>query len=183
MISDVVFLCLASICIYLIITTMMEKNILNLGQISQNKLYKKQQNTKTKSSNSKKSSSSYKNVSESKKTESFNILNESLTEQISQNVENNQEHEQKFISEDEAGVRTGGALVYPESLRYESQDTIKLTALEYRASGFNTGQINSAGERPSTKTAKRLGTVILPIPAGIESNNTTRYTDGEMSGK
>lgn len=100
MISDVVFLCLASICIYLIITTMMEKNILNLGQISQNKLYKKQQNTKTKSSNTKKSSSSYKNLSESKKTESFNILNESLTEQISQNVENNQEHELKFISED-----------------------------------------------------------------------------------
>ena len=100
MISDVVFLCLASICIYLIITTMMEKNILNLGQISQNKLYKKQQNTKTKSSNTKKSSSSYKNLSESKKTESFSILNESLTEKISQNVENNQEHEQKFISED-----------------------------------------------------------------------------------
>ena len=100
MISDVVFLCLASICIYLIITTMMEKNILNLGQITQNKLYKKQKNTQTKISSSKKSSSSYKNESVSQKQESFDILNESLTEKETQNVENNQEQEQKFISED-----------------------------------------------------------------------------------
>jgi len=100
MISDVVFLCLASICIYLIITTMMEKNILNLGQITQNNLYKKQKNTKTEISSSKKSSSSYKNESVSQKQESFDILNESLTEKETQNVENNQEQEQKFISED-----------------------------------------------------------------------------------
>ena len=100
MISDVVFLCLASICIYLIITTMMEKNILNLGQITQNKLYKKQKNTQTKISSSKKSSSSYKNESVSEKQESFDILNESLTEKETQNVENIQEQEQKFISED-----------------------------------------------------------------------------------
>lgn len=88
---------------------------------------------------------------------------------------------QKFISEDEAGVRTGGALVYPESLRYESQDTIKLTALEYRVSGFDRGKINSAGERASTKTAKRLGTVILPIPAGIKSSNSVDWDAGSMT--
>jgi len=90
---------------------------------------------------------------------------------------------QKFISQDEAGIKSEGALVYPETLRQQNgiQDTIKITALEYRASGFDTGQINSAGERPSTKTAKRLGTVILPIPAGIAATNETRYTEGKMS--
>jgi len=74
-----------------------------------------------------------------------------------------------------------GALVYPETLRYESQDTIKLTALEYRASGFDRGKINSAGERASTKTAKRLGSVVLPIPAGIKSLNSVKWDAGSMT--
>ena len=74
-----------------------------------------------------------------------------------------------------------GALVYPETLRYESQDTIKLTALEYRASGFDRGKINSAGERASTKTAKRLGSVVLPIPAGIKSSNSVNWDAGSMT--
>jgi hypothetical protein len=102
MVSDIVFLCLASICIYLIITTMMEKNILHFGEFLQNKMYKIQKNNKQTITNKEKSSSSYKNISEfSNKTESLQLLNESLTESLTQQKSNKNEIiEQKFISED-----------------------------------------------------------------------------------
>ena len=81
-----------------------------------------------------------------------------------------------------ANTRTSfGDYVYPLDLGKTKQDVIKFTMLEYVPQDFNQGGqfgfSNSArqGERNS------IGTVILPIPGGIQDNNSVSWAGQNMN--
>ena len=74
----------------------------------------------------------------------------------------------------------GSVLVYPTTLRQSKQDTIWFTMMEYQAKelGPSNGML-SAGERNANR--KSIGKVVLPIPGGINDNNTTDWSTGSMN--
>ena len=81
-----------------------------------------------------------------------------------------------------AGTRNdfGSVLVYPSTLRQSKQDTIWFTMMEYQTKelGPSNGML-SAGERNANR--KSIGKVVLPIPGGINDNNTTDWSTGTMN--
>ena len=76
------------------------------------------------------------------------------------------------------------AFVYPESLRTanNAQDTIQITMIKYVPSGFN-DSLAGVGDRGTVpgKKKTRAETVILPIPGGIRTGNTTDWSSNEMN--
>lgn len=81
-----------------------------------------------------------------------------------------------------------GAYVYPTSLRYQHQDTIKFTMLKYEPRQISTGARystgNLAGFSERNKNRTTLGRVILPVPTGIsESNGVTWGSDSMNPGE
>ena len=81
-----------------------------------------------------------------------------------------------------AGTRNdfGSVLVYPTTLRQSKQDTIWFTMMEYQSKelGPSNGMLSS-GERNANR--KSIGKVVLPIPGGINDNNTTDWSTGSMN--
>jgi hypothetical protein len=83
-----------------------------------------------------------------------------------------------------------GDLVYPIDLGQTKQDVIKFTMLEYKPSGIgavgtsgNENILTFGGQRSSKdfKNRKSLGTVILPIPAGISDTNSADWGSNSMN--
>ena len=76
------------------------------------------------------------------------------------------------------------SFVYPESLRTanNAQDTIQITMIKYVPSGFNDSMagVGDRGTIPG-KDKTRAETVILPIPGGIRTGNTTDWSSNEMT--
>jgi len=78
-------------------------------------------------------------------------------------------------------------LVYPITLKYENQDTIKFQMVKYRPKPFNTKTFGF-GERSRVASNIKsgevigdkqiIGTVVLPIPAGISDTNAVSWGDG-----
>ena len=77
----------------------------------------------------------------------------------------------------------GGAWVYPETIRQSEQDVIKFTILEYKPRGFKAREntLDFFGERSIMKDRKAVGTVILPIPAGIGDANSCDWGENSMT--
>lgn len=89
------------------------------------------------------------------------------------------------------------SLKYPSNLRSEVQDTIRFTILEYspslgrqNQSQGGTGQFGSTKKRAVTLTSsgipvvagsQRIGTITLPIPAGISDGNTVAWQDDRLN--
>lgn len=88
-------------------------------------------------------------------------------------------------------------LKYPINLKAEVQDTIRFSILEYSPSfakknlnqGGN-GQFGSSKKRivtlessgiPIVSGSKRIGTITLPIPAGISDGNTVAWQDDRLN--
>ena len=78
-------------------------------------------------------------------------------------------------------------LVYPATLRTQDniQDTIKITQIEYVPSGLD-DSLAGASDRGaidySGENAKKLGgTVVLPIPGGINAGNSTNWESNSMT--
>ena len=75
-----------------------------------------------------------------------------------------------------------GAYVFPKSLREGSggQDFLKFDMMKYEPKDFD--KKTFAFKERSTDTDKRsIGSVILPIPAGIQDSTSVRFGDGSMS--
>lgn len=73
-----------------------------------------------------------------------------------------------------------GNLQYPVNLNTDHQDFMKFTMLEYKPRGLGnetTGVIDSS-ER--TKDRNSRGTVILPIPGGINDSNSANWKDDSL---
>ena len=81
------------------------------------------------------------------------------------------------------GTKTSGFgdFIYPEDLGSTKQDVIKFTMLEYLPSkeikGGKEGGDNilNLGRDPKAKNRKGIGTVVLPIPAGISDTNACNW--------
>ena len=83
-----------------------------------------------------------------------------------------------------------GDVQYPEKMQLAYQDCIKFAIVEYKASGLkNTGQsAGKAGDRIVAVTEGKLslgdrkiiGTITLPIPAGISDSNTVSWQSDSM---
>jgi len=70
-------------------------------------------------------------------------------------------------------------LVYPVTLKLEYQDVIKFNMLKFRPRAFQSGgDLNAVGDRPSGDI---IGTVVLPIPAGISDQNSCNWGQDEMT--
>jgi len=88
------------------------------------------------------------------------------------------------------GTRTnfggaGGGLIFPSALSSIDRDIIKFNMMEYRPSGMGSasggdGSIASMGTGRAGK-GKILGTVMLPVPAGISDNASVDWGSGSMS--
>jgi len=88
-------------------------------------------------------------------------------------------------SEDATGTRNkfDALLVYPETLRQEKHDIIKFDMLKYEPKGIGNNTINGkfgAGEK-RIRNRKSIGTVVLPIPAGISDANQAGWQSGTMN--
>lgn len=118
-----------------------------------------------------------------------------------QNGENNSNltDEQKNQAKEEAGTykentRTSsyGELMYPITLKSESQDCVRFSILEYVPSlaGAKSGGDFALASRdvflqsskfPVVKGAKRLGTITLPIPGGISDSNAVNWQNDDIN--
>ena len=81
-----------------------------------------------------------------------------------------------------ANTRTSfGDYVYPLDLGKTKQDVIKFTMLEYVPQDFNQG--GQFGFSNSARQGDRnsIGTVILPIPGGIQDNNSVSWAGQNMN--
>jgi len=69
-------------------------------------------------------------------------------------------------------------LVYPVTLKLTHQDVIKFNMLKFRPRALQTGgDLNPVGDRPSGDI---IGTVVLPIPAGISDQNSCNWGQDEL---
>jgi hypothetical protein len=72
-------------------------------------------------------------------------------------------------------------LVYPITLRSDKQDIIKFKMLQYKPRPLNIGStLNPIGERRTGET-NIIGTVILPIPAGISDRNSVTWGEDPLN--
>ena len=70
--------------------------------------------------------------------------------------------------------------VYPLDLAQTKQDVIKFTMLEYVPKDFSTSNFGF-GDRAQDRTASSIGTVILPIPGGIQDTNSVQWAGQNMN--
>ena len=75
---------------------------------------------------------------------------------------------------------------YPINLQSEVQDVIKFSILEYSPSlaKGNEGKgriVTLEGGNPIVKGSKRIGTITLPIPAGISDSNTVGWEKDDLN--
>ena len=68
--------------------------------------------------------------------------------------------------------------VYPLDLGKTKQDVIKFTMLEYVPKDFNT---NNFGFSDRAEDRKGIGTVVLPIPGGIQDTNSVQWAGQNMN--
>lgn len=103
-------------------------------------------------------------------------------EDNSEGISTDEEVEDEENKDSGKGTRNSfdSCLVYPTTLRQQKQDTIWFTMMEYipKQLGPNNGQL-AAGDR--NRNRKSIGKVVLPIPGGINDNNSTDWASGSMN--
>lgn len=78
-------------------------------------------------------------------------------------------------------------LIYPRDLLKEQQDTLQITMYNYKAPlgdaflNNNSSNIFSNGLQRNSALKDLIGTVILPIPGGIQDNNAISWGDDSMN--
>jgi hypothetical protein len=79
-----------------------------------------------------------------------------------------------------------GIIKYPKYLKAEEQDCIKFSIIEYKPSGLQAqtpeGRIVSLlNKNPTIKGRNIIGTITLPIPAGIVDQNNVNWQPDTMT--
>ena len=98
---------------------------------------------------------------------------------------------EEFKAGDREGTRNSyGDFKYPLDLKLEVQDVIKFSILKYVPSLSTTGQstISKTGRIVTLKDgipivggSEKIGTITLPIPAGINDSNTVRWQEDRLN--
>ena len=93
-----------------------------------------------------------------------------------------------FSSKNEKDLfKDGGLLKYPRDILENQQDTLQITMYNYQAplgDAFlksNSSDIFKNGLQRNSALKERIGTVILPIPSGIQDNNAISWGDDSMN--
>ena len=93
-----------------------------------------------------------------------------------------------FSSKNEKNLfKDGGLLKYPSDILENQQDTLQITMYNYQAplgDAFlksNSSDIFAKGLQRNSALKERIGTVILPIPSGIQDNNAISWGDDSMN--
>jgi|GEM_PF-3357335 len=93
-----------------------------------------------------------------------------------------------FSSKNEKDLfKNGGLLKYPSDILENQQDTLQITMYNYQAplgDAFlksNSSDIFAKGLQRNSALKERIGTVILPIPSGIQDNNAISWGDDSMN--
>jgi len=77
--------------------------------------------------------------------------------------------------------KTFGNHIYPIDLGKTKQDVIKFTMLEYVPKDFNQSGQFGFSNRDKPENRNPIGTVILPIPGGIQDNNSVSWAGQNMN--
>lgn len=78
------------------------------------------------------------------------------------------------------GFKENGPLIYPDGLASTYQDIIKFNMLKYTPSKFDKEKFGFSKEKRNL-IEDTIGTVILPIPAGISDSNNVSWNDGQIN--
>jgi hypothetical protein len=115
----------------------------------------------------------------------------SLSDGIKNNADGGLDQQQLFaaIGNEVATTRNkfpgaGGSdpLRYPISLRSDHQDVIKFMMVKYSPKKFATETFGFSGrEKVGSKNRNIIGTVVLPIPAGISDANVASWGGADMN--
>ena len=89
------------------------------------------------------------------------------------------------------GPANAALLKYPRDILENQQDTLQITMYNYQAplgdtflpkgGSIDTGKIFKEGLQRNSALKKFIGTVILPIPSGIQDNNAISWGDDTMN--
>ena len=71
-------------------------------------------------------------------------------------------------------------LHYPEKLKYEKQDVLKIEMLKYEPKPLDSSSLSGFGSRSKTDT-RVIGSVYLPIPTGISDSNGVTWSGSTMT--
>ena len=75
-----------------------------------------------------------------------------------------------------------GELKFPLDLGSSSMDVIKFNMLEFKPrKTVNTGALGGFEDRKKNRQANNIGTVTLPVPAGIQDQNQAGWGDGRIN--
>ena len=75
-----------------------------------------------------------------------------------------------------------GELKFPLDLGSSTMDVIKFDMLEFKPRKVtNTGPLGGVDRRTPTKNRNAIGTVTLPVPAGIQDQNQAGWGDGRLN--
>ena len=82
-----------------------------------------------------------------------------------------------------AGTRNSfGDRMFPSDLAETGMDVIKFTMLEFKPRKVkNVGLLGGFEDRKKNRQANNIGTVILPVPAGIQDQNQAGWGDGRIN--
>ncbi len=97
-----------------------------------------------------------------------------------------------FSSTNETQLFSDKALLkYPRDILQNQQDTLQITMYNYQAplgdtfipkgGNIDTGKIFEKGLQRNSALKKLIGTVVLPIPSGIQDNNAISWGDDTMN--
>jgi len=90
-----------------------------------------------------------------------------------------------------SGPANAALLKYPRDILENQQDTLQITMYNYQAplgdtflpkgGSIDTGKIFKKGLQRNSALKKLIGTVVLPIPSGIQDNNAINWGDDTMN--
>ena len=75
------------------------------------------------------------------------------------------------------GAKGKEPLIYPLSLGSTQQDVLQFNMLEYVSRGITPRSGSGVGARPKTSHRDIIGSVMLPIPGGIQSTNAVKWDE------
>ena len=120
-------------------------------------------------------------VTKSQETEEYNRAQGQPNKATTDENQESQPLVTRDIPTSENTRKSFGDYVYPLDLGKTKQDVIKFTMLEYVPKDFNQGGQFGFSGRGKPEDRNSIGTVILPIPGGIQDNNSVSWAGQNMN--
>jgi len=119
-------------------------------------------------------------VTKSQETEEYNRAQGQPNKATTDENQGSQPLVTRDIPTSENTRKSFGDYIYPIDLGKTKQDVIKFTMLEYVPKDFNQGGQFGFSGRGKPEDRNSIGTVILPIPGGIQDTNSVEWAGQRM---